>query len=50
VEAATPLMQKAGTEIDGGCIMLAKVGNGADFEKACRAFRLWEHASAVKRV
>ena len=49
-EAAKPLFEKTGmlSDLDEGCIMLAKPGDATNFVEHCRSLRLWDREAVVK--
>ena len=49
-DAAKPLLQKAGAEMDGGTIALSSAADAQDFIQACRALRFWEREAKVHAV
>jgi catalase len=50
VEAASPLLAKAGATPDGGMIKLAAAKEATSFVEACRDLRFWERGAQVKKV
>jgi catalase len=49
-DAAKPLLQKAGAEMDGGTIALSSAADAQGFIQACRALRFWEREAKVHAV
>jgi catalase len=50
VEAAKPLLEKAGVSADGGCIALQRPADAKTFVETCRNLRFWEREPKVHAV
>jgi catalase len=50
VDAARPLLEKAGVELDGGCIELKSAADATKFVRTCGQLRFWEREANVHAV
>jgi catalase len=50
VEAAKPLLDKAGVIPDEGCVVLKNPSDAVSFLEACRKLRLWQREAKVRAV